>query len=86
MTGSMQVQFLKSFKDRKLASLKDRLAPRVSLHPMCINFFGEDPCGFGLFADPSFWKVLLQFTPLFQMECIEKGNYIIRTQQYQERE
>ena len=54
MTGSMQVQFLKSFKDRKLASLKDRLARWVSLHPMCINFFGEDPCGFGLFADQSF--------------------------------
>lgn len=80
MTGSMQVQFLKSFKDRKLASLKDRLAHGVSLHPMCINFSSEDPCNFGLFADPSFWKVLLQFTPLFQMECGRKGkNYIQNT-------
>lgn len=50
MTGSMQVQFLKSFKDRKLASLKDRLAHWVSSHPICINLFGEDFNGFGLFA------------------------------------
>ena len=50
MTGSMQVQFLKSFKDRKLASLKDRLAHWVSLHPICINLFGEDFNGFGHFA------------------------------------